>query len=117
MTGVQTCALPISLTEPTSELRSEMVLESGTRVRLTHPMSGVTIYYTTDGSSPAETGVEYRRAVIIDKETTIRAIAVRQGYKNSAEALFHYTVADRGSLWGEVQPEDIPENGIIPDGI
>ncbi len=106
-----------TLTEPTSELRSEMVLESGTRVRLTHPMSGVTIYYTTDGGSPAETGVEYRRAVIIDKETTIRAIAVRQGYKNSAEALFHYTVADRGSLWGEVQPEDIPENGIIPDGI
>ncbi len=38
--------------------------------------SGLTILYTTDGSSPADNGVEYGEPIIVTKNTTIKAMAV-----------------------------------------
>ncbi len=105
------------LPAPFASLKSEMVLEQGTRVALLHAMSNVTIYYTTDGSMPTETSTEYKNAIIVNQEITIRAIAVKDGYKNSEAASFHYTVAEKGSLWGDVSPEDVPDSGEIPKGI
>lgn len=106
-----------ALSAPVASLKSDMEVEAGTRVALSHPMSGVTIYYTTDDSTPTVKSTEYKNAIIINNEMTIRAIAVKEGYKHSEAAKFHYTVAEKGSLWGDVVPEDIPNTGDIPKGI
>lgn len=105
-----------ALAAPTANLKSEMTLEAGTRVALSHSITGVTIYYTTNGSVPTAKSTEYKNAIVIDKETTIKAIAVKEGYKDSAAASFHYTVAQKGSLWGDVSPEDVPDSSI-PKGL
>lgn len=38
--------------------------------------SDVTILYTTDGTSPADNGIEYRSPILITETTTIKAVAV-----------------------------------------
>ena len=55
---------------------------------------GATIYYTTDGSNPAENGVEYTSAINITETTTVKAIATKEGYFNSGIASATYTIAE-----------------------
>lgn len=40
------------------------------------------VYYTTDGSEPDKNSVKYQGKFLIDKECTIKAIAVRKSYKS-----------------------------------
>ena len=47
---------------------------------------GVTIRYTTDGSDPMTSGLEYKRPFAVYKSCTVRAVAVKDDWKNSAEA-------------------------------
>lgn len=101
---------------PDASLPSGMLLEKGTKIRLTHPEPGVTIYYTLDGMEPTASSAIYRGGITVDQEMTVKAMAAKKGYKNSAVAVFHYTVAEKGSLWGDVLPEDIPAEGI-PEGM
>ena len=53
---------------------------------------GATIYYTTDGTEPSNTSTPYSSAITIDKTTTIKAIAVKDGMENSAIAEATYTI-------------------------
>ena len=52
---------------------------------------GATIYYTTDGSDPTTSSTEYSGAVAISGETTVKAIAVKEGYIYSTIAENTYT--------------------------
>ena len=55
--------------------------------------SGATIYYTTNGSTPTvDYGTVYSGAITVDKTTTIKAIAVLNGYLNSDVATATYTI-------------------------
>lgn len=118
------------LAAPEASLKTGMELETGTRVSLMAQTPGALIYYTTDGSSPDTNSNLYKQAVVIDKNViiekkeiidnkeiivktaTIKALAVKEGYKDSKIAEFSYTVAEKGALWGDVAPEDIPDGGI-----
>ena len=55
---------------------------------------GATIYYTTDGSDPAENGLEYKRPFTIYKSCTVRAVAKKYDWKNSAEVTATFTRAE-----------------------
>lgn len=105
-----------TLAAPTASLPDGMQVEEGTLLRLTHEESGVTIYYTLDGSEPTAAGNVYSKAIVLREETTVKAMASKEGFKDSPAAVFHYTIAEKGSLWGDVLPEDIPEDGI-PEGM
>ena len=52
---------------------------------------GATIHYTTDGSEPTTSSTEYSGAVAISGETTVKAIAVKDGYIYSTIAENTYT--------------------------
>ncbi|MCD7844651.1 MAG: S-layer homology domain-containing protein [Oscillospiraceae bacterium] len=52
-------------------------------VTLSHTDSSAVIYYTTDGTAPTTSSKKYTSAFKITGETTIRAIAVVEGYDNS----------------------------------
>lgn len=76
---------------------------------------GATIYYTTDKSDPTTSSTKYASAITVSKTTTIRAIAVKDGYTNSeiAEATYtinsttptKYTYALHGQITGNTQWE------------
>jgi glucosylceramidase len=63
-------------------------------VTLSDSVSGASIYYTTDGSTPTTGSALYSAATPIPVylTTTIKAIAVAPGYSNSAAAIGGYTV-------------------------
>ncbi len=68
---------------------------AGTLVTLRTDTVGARIYYTEDGTKPlsgeGET-LQYNGAIIIDRTKTIRAIAVKDGYRNSAVITTEYVV-------------------------
>lgn len=78
---------------------------------------GATIYYTTDKSDPttSTSRTEYSEPITVSETTTIRAIAVKDGYTNSeiAEATYtinsttptKYTYALHGQITGNTQWE------------
>ena len=45
---------------------------------------GATIYYTTDGEEPTTHSMEYRAPFTLDDDATVKAIAVKPDYENSA---------------------------------
>ena len=55
---------------------------------------GAAIYYTTDGSDPAENGLEYKHPFTIYKSCTVRAVAKKYDWKNSAETTATFTRAE-----------------------
>lgn len=64
-------------------------------VTIADAVPGVTIYYTTDGTTPTTSSAQYTGPITIDSTSTIKAIAVANGYTNSAVGVI--TVSDPGS--------------------
>ncbi|HPM37755.1 MAG TPA: glycoside hydrolase family 38 C-terminal domain-containing protein [candidate division Zixibacteria bacterium] len=61
------------------------------RLTLSSPTPGAAIYYTLDGTEPSVRSARYTAPVAVDRTTTLRARAVRDGYDNSyvAERTVH----------------------------
>ncbi|MGM9840438.1 MAG: chitobiase/beta-hexosaminidase C-terminal domain-containing protein [Sodaliphilus sp.] len=55
-------------------------------------VEGAKIYYTTDKSVPTTSSTEYSGPITVSETTTIRAIAVKEGYTNSEIAEATYTI-------------------------
>jgi fibronectin type 3 domain-containing protein len=75
-------------------------------VAITTTTASATIRYTTDGSTPTSTtGTVYSAAVSVSATSTLRAIAYRSGYINSAVASAAYTINT-----ADTQPPTVPTN-------
>ncbi len=61
-------------------------------VEISCATEGATIFYTIDGRTPTESSTEYSGAIEISKTTTVKAIAVKEGYDNSEIATAIYTI-------------------------
>lgn len=94
---------------------NEIAVPKGTRVSLKTDTRNATIYYTTDRTDPNpesplydnETGTkEYIDSIVIDNKTTVKAIAVRNGYKNSDIVSINYSILDESGDWGDVIEKD-----------
>ena len=53
---------------------------------------GAEIYYTLDGSAPSVSSTKYTEAIPVSANTTIKAIAVKNGWDNSAAATLEYII-------------------------
>lgn len=63
------------------QLDNEGVFASGSEITFRHPMTGVSIRYTTDGSKPdSVTGQLYDRPFRIDRTTLVKAVACKAGW-------------------------------------
>ena len=56
------------------------------------------IYYTTDGTTPTESSNLYKEPVLINRTTTLKAIAVSKDGEVSEVASFQYTAAARADM-------------------
>ncbi|MBP3212553.1 MAG: chitobiase/beta-hexosaminidase C-terminal domain-containing protein [Prevotella sp.] len=52
-------------------------------VELSCATDGATIYYTLDGTDPSTTSTKYTAAITIDKTTTLKAIAIKDGQSSN----------------------------------
>ena len=103
---------------PTASLTPGSV-EKGTEVTLSTATSDATIYYTTDGTDPTTSSNVYSGAITINEAVTIKAIAVKAGYVDSAAASFAYTIATHTVSYdgNEEEPGDVPtDSGIYYNG-
>lgn len=79
---------------PKASKPSGSTVAEGFLLKLTTATQGATIYYTLDDSDPAtsETRMTYDQPITITGNTTVKAIATRQGIKDSKVATFVYEV-------------------------
>lgn len=71
------------------------LLPVGTKVTLSTTTKDAQIYYTTDGTEPSsENGTLYNTEITVDKEITLKAVAVKEGLNQSEVSTFNYTVYD-----------------------
>ena len=94
---------------PTFSPESGAVVTIGTTVTISSETDGATIYYTTDGSTPTTSSTQ-GNTVTITEAMTVKAIAVKSGYDNSAIATASYTIAK------VAQPTFSPEAGLVSTG-
>lgn len=74
----------LKLTTPQYVDRDNPIFRVGDTVRLKHPMPGVEIYYTLDGSAPDSLhATRYPGYIVAEKLSQIRAIACRPGWLTS----------------------------------
>ncbi len=70
-------------------------VEKDTKVTIACVTEGAKIYYTVDGSEPTAESAEYKEAVVIDKDLTLKAIAIKGDAKSAvAEAAYTVKVAN-----------------------
>ena len=79
-------------------------------VSLSCATEGAMIFYTTDGSDPKVNGREYTKPFTIYKTCTVRAIAVKYDWKDSAEATATFTrgesLSEAANLYGYTMETD-----------
>jgi hypothetical protein len=60
-------------------------------VSISSASPGVTIYYTTDGSTPTTSSARYTGPILVILNTTVKAIAVRDGWSQSSVGSASYS--------------------------
>jgi mono/diheme cytochrome c family protein len=79
----------LTLTSPLAKDRDKLVLSKGELFELKHPMAGVTLRYTTDGTDPDSLNSPvYNGPISINGPTQLKVIAVMQGWAKSSVANF-----------------------------
>jgi hypothetical protein len=91
--SVATAAYTISsvLPAPTFSLAAGTYTTSQT-VTISDATAGVTIYYTTNGTTPTTSSSVYSGAITVSVTEMLEAIAVEAGYTNSPAATAAYTI-------------------------
>ena len=67
-------------------------IESDTEIRIICNTEGATIHYTTDGTGPTEDSPVYDGPFTLEEDATVKAIAVKEGWNNSAVVSVNFTV-------------------------
>ena len=83
--GVMTCAMPVfNPAGGTYYEAQEVTVTCGT--------ADATVYYTTDGTDPTANSTVYSGPITVAESMTLKAIAMKEGYENSAIATAEYTL-------------------------
>lgn len=87
--------ITVSAVEAPTSSHESGTLQVGTIITLKSATSGTMIYYTTDGTEPdVENGIRYNGSIAVKKAMTVKAIAVKDGYRSSGVFEASYTVPE-----------------------
>ncbi|GIQ68931.1 chitobiase/beta-hexosaminidase C-terminal domain-containing protein [Xylanibacillus composti] len=86
---------------------------AGTMVTLSTTTEGATVYYTTDGSMPSRSSMEYTAPIEVTGGMTLKAIAVKDGMLDSEVLEEHYTILPPDQV---AKPIASPAGGAVPAG-
>ncbi|KEK24905.1 DUF6359 domain-containing protein [Bacillus gaemokensis] len=67
-------------------------IEKGTVVTLTTNTEGAAIYYTLDGSVPTDKSIRYHAPIVLNENSVVKAIGVKEGLVSSAISTFSFTI-------------------------
>jgi hypothetical protein len=84
-------AIPLQAPTPTFSVPGGTYTSAQT-VTISDTLTGATIYYTTNGTTPTTSSTAYSGPVSVSSSETIEAIAAASGYSNSAVASATYTI-------------------------
>ncbi len=82
---------------------------SAQNVTISTTTEGATIYYTTDGTAPSTNSSVYSAPINVSETTTIKAIAVKADYNNSAVASASYTIVNIEHAGTEADPYTVAD--------
>ena len=88
-------------------------------ITISSATTGVSIYYTTDGTEPDNTSTQYTSALTISTTTTIKAVAYDgTNYSNVTTATYHFCSAeDPYTVTEALAFNEYPANNIYVSGI
>ena len=92
---------------------------SAQSVAITSATAGTTIYYTTNGTTPTTSSTLYSSAISVAATETVKALAVKTGYTNSAIGSAAYTITlppDITTLAGVQGSTTAPASGMVAHG-
>jgi hypothetical protein len=96
--GVLTAAYTLRVATPTADVTAGTY--TGTQdITLTTATLGAAIYYTTNGSTPTTAGQQYTSPISVTANTTLKAIAVKEGWNNSDVFTAAYVISIVGTTW------------------
>jgi len=90
-------------------------VEKGTQVEITGP-TGATIYYTTDGNDPTTSSAVYNGPITVDNDMTIKAIAVKRAWTDSAVSTATFTVKAAAPVEKVASPTFSIAGGEVEEG-
>ena len=85
-TPVETKVEAVTASTPSSSVAA------GTAITLATKTADAKIYYTTDGTEPTTSSTLYAEPIVIDKDMTIKTLAVADSLENSIISTFEYTI-------------------------
>ena len=71
---------------------TEKTEEDSVNVTMESKTEGAVIYYTTNGTEPTEKSEKYTESVTFDKDTVVKAIAVKKGMENSPVSVANISI-------------------------
>ena len=85
-TPVETKVEAVTASTPSSSIAA------GTAITLSTKTADAKIYYTTDGTEPTTSSTLYAEPIVIDKDMTIKTLAVADSLENSVISTFEYKI-------------------------
>ena len=111
--GVETVAAPVITAESTTFNEGESLF-----VTIETETEGAEIYYTLDGLDPVENGALYEGEIELTETTTVKAVAMLDGWNNSAVAEATFTAIDpNGGRFELVASELGVDNGVAVESL
>lgn len=112
----------VTVQPPRISIGRAVVEDPGTaQVEIAASTGGSIIHYTLDGSDPTVTSPVYEKAIVVNKPTVVRAVAVVEGWKPSivVEGVAMFTHARRSVTLNLPYSPKYPGNGdrVLIDGI
>lgn len=89
---------------PLVSIPAGSIVAKNTKLTLSCATAGAAIYYTTDGAMPTMESALYTGEIVIDRNITVKAVAMCKGYRPSDVAEFAYKIQESGS--GEEEKKD-----------
>lgn len=91
-TSTATYNYKIRCAVPKANCPDRMAFRKYANIKLSTSEPGASIYYTTDGTKPTAKSKRYTGGIRLTKNTTLKAITVKDGKTNSKALVMHYIV-------------------------